>query len=238
MWGTPFKAEGIAYEKALRLDVLLKNRNKVFWGKQKGAGNETVVSTRHLTSMKFLEAKGILNPTDLHWFPSLDTSQLCGLSDFASLSFGVCLYNADYASPCLVKEGECNNTFDMLPYPSLSPGVFSNSCPLNRWCYPTTSSSASLFSFCLQSFPASGFFPMRQFSTSGGQSIGASASVSVLPMSIQGWFPLALTGWISFQSKGLSRVFSSTTVQKRPFFGVYPSLWHDSHIHTWLLGKP
>ena len=106
MWETPFKTEGIAYEKALRLDVLLKNRNNVFWGKEKGAGNETVVSTRHLTSMKFLEAKGILNPTDLLSFPSLDTSQLCGLSDFASLSFGVCLYNADYASPFLVKEGE------------------------------------------------------------------------------------------------------------------------------------
>ena len=99
-----------------------------------------------------------------------------------------------------------------------------NSCPLSWWCHPTISSSVVTFSSCPQSFPASGSFPMRQFFTSGGQSIGVSASASVLPMNIQGWFPLGLTGWISLQSKGLSRVFSNTTVQKHQFFGSQLSL--------------
>ena len=99
------------------------------------------------------------------------------------------------------------------PHPSPSPGACSNSCPLSRWCHPTISSSAVPFFSCLQSFPESGSFLMSQFFTSGGQSIGVSASASVLPMNIQGWFPLGWTGWISLQSKGLSRVFSSTTVQ-------------------------
>ena len=88
------------------------------------------------------------------------------------------------------------------------PEVDSNSSPLSWWCHPTSSSSVVPFSSCLQSFPASGSFPVSQFFTSGGQSTGASASASVLPMNIQGWFPLGLTGWISLQSKGLSRVFS------------------------------
>ena len=90
----------------------------------------------------------------------------------------------------------------------------------------------------LQSFSASGSFPMNQFFTSGGQSIGASASASVLPMNIQDWFPLEWTGWISLQSKGLSRVFFNTTVQKYQFFSAQLSLWFNSHIHTWLLEKP
>ena len=97
--------------------------------------------------------------------------------------------------------------------PSLSPRVFSNSCPLSPWCYLITWSSGALFSLCLQSFPASGSFPMSRLFTSGGQSIGASASASVLPVNIQGWFPLGLTGLISLQSKGLSRIFSITTVE-------------------------
>ena len=92
--------------------------------------------------------------------------------------------------------------------------------------------------FCLQSFPASGSFPMNQFFTSGDQSIGVSASASVLPMNIQDWFPLRLTGLIFLQSKGLSRVFFNTTVQKHQFFGTQLSLWSNSHIHTWLLEKP
>ena len=103
------------------------------------------------------------------------------------------------------------------PYPSPTPRVYSNSCPLSWWCHPTISSSVIPFS-CLQSFPASGSFQMSQFFTSGGQSTGLSASASVLPMNIQDWFPLGLTGWISLQSKGLSRVFSNTTVQKHQFF--------------------
>ena len=100
-----------------------------------------------------------------------------------------------------------------LPCPSLSPGVCSNLCPLSQWYYLTMSSSDAPFSFCLQSFPESGSFPMSQLFASGGQSIGVSASASVLPMSIQSWFPLRLTGWISLQSKGLSRVFSSISLK-------------------------
>ena len=106
-----------------------------------------------------------------------------------------------------------------LPYPSRPPGVCSNSCPLSRWCHPTISSSVTPFSSCPQSFPASGAFLLSQLFTSGGQSIGASASASVLLMTIQGLFPLELTGLISLQSKELSRVFPSTTVQKHQFSG-------------------
>ena len=99
-----------------------------------------------------------------------------------------------------------------------------NSCPLSWWCHPTISPSVIPFSSCLQSFPESGSFQMRQFFAFGGQSIGVSASASVLPMNIQGWFPLGWTGWISLQSKGLSKVFSNTTVQKHQFFGAQLSL--------------
>ena len=101
------------------------------------------------------------------------------------------------------------------PCLSPTPRVYSNSCPLNEWCHPTISSSVFPFSSCLQSFPGSGSFPVSQFFASGGQSIGVSASTSVLPMNIQGWFPLGWTGWISFLSKGLSRVFNTTVVKFR-----------------------
>ena len=121
-----------------------------------------------------------------------------------------------------------------LPCPSLSPGVCSNSCPLSQWCHPTVSSSVALFSSCPQSFPAPGSFSMCQLFASGGQSIGASASASILPMNIQDLFPLGLTGWISLLSKGLSRVFSSTRVQKHQFFRSQLSSQSNSHIHTWL----
>ena len=104
------------------------------------------------------------------------------------------------------------------PCPSPTARVYSNSCPLNWWCHPTTSSSVVPFSSRLQSFPGSGFFPVSQYFTSGGQSIRVSASAWVLPMNIQDRFPLGLTGWITLQSKGLSRVFSNTTVQKHQFF--------------------
>ena len=124
-----------------------------------------------------------------------------------------------------------------LPCPSPTPRASSNTCPLSPWCHPTISASV-VPSFCLQSFPDSGSFPMRKFFASGGQSIGASASASALPMNIQDWFPLGLTGWTSLQSKGLSRVFSNTTVQKHQYFGAQLSLWSSSHIHTWLLEKP
>ena len=102
---------------------------------------------------------------------------------------------------------------------------------------PTISSSVVPFSSCPESFPASGSFPVSQLFTNGDQNTGASASASVLPMNIQDLFPLGLTGWISLQSKGLSRVFSNTTVQKHQFFGTQPSLWSNSHICTWLLEK-
>ena len=108
-----------------------------------------------------------------------------------------------------------------LPCPSPTPGAYSETYPSSRWCHPTISSSVIPFSSCLQSFPASGSFPMSQFFTSGGQSIGASASVSVLPMNTQDGFLLGLTGWISLQSKGLSRVFFNTTIQKHQFFCAF-----------------
>ena len=125
-----------------------------------------------------------------------------------------------------------------LPCPSPTPGACSNLCPLCQWCHPTISSSVTPFSSCLLSFPASGAFLMSWLFSSRGESIGVSALASVLPMNIQDWFPLILTGLISLQSKGLSRVFSNTTVQKHQFFSTQLSLWFSSHIHTWLLGKP
>ena len=122
--------------------------------------------------------------------------------------------------------------------PSTSSGACSNSCPLSQWRCPTILSAVVSFSSCLQSFPASGSFLMSQFFALGGQSIGVSASASVLPMNTQDWSPLGWTGWISLQYKGLSRVFSNTTVQKHQFFATQLSLWANSHIHTWLLEKP
>ena len=107
-----------------------------------------------------------------------------------------------------------------LPCPAPTPGVYLNSCPSSQWCHPTISSSVVPFSSCLQSCPASGSFPMSQFFASGGQSIGVSASASVLSMNIQDWSPLGWTDWISLLSKGLSRVFSNTTVQKHQFFSA------------------
>ena len=125
-----------------------------------------------------------------------------------------------------------------LPCPSPTPGVHSNPCTLSRWWHPTISSSVVPFSSCPQSFPASGSFQMSQLFASGGQSIGVSASTSLLPMNTQDWSSLGWTGWISLQSKGLSRVFSNTTVQKHQFFCAQLSLWSNSHIHTWPLEKP
>ena len=120
----------------------------------------------------------------------------------------------------------------------LARWVCSNSCPSSQSCHPNISSSVIPFSSHLQSFPASGPFPVSQFFKSGGQSIAVSTSASALPMNIQDWFPLRLTGLISLESKGLSRVFSNTTVQKYQFFSAQLSLWSNSHTHTWLLEKP
>ena len=123
------------------------------------------------------------------------------------------------------------------PCPSQTPRTYSNSCPLSQWCHLAISSSVVPFS-CLQSFPTSGSFLMSRLFTSGGQSTGVSASVSVLPMNTQDWSSLGWTGWISLQSKGPSRVFSNTTVQKHQFFGTQLSSQSNSHIHTWPLEKP
>ena len=124
------------------------------------------------------------------------------------------------------------------PCPSPSPGVHSDSRPSSQWCHPATSSSVVPSSSCPQSLPASGSFPMSQLFTWVGQSIGVSASASVLPMNTQVLSPLVWTGWIFLQSKGLSRVFSNTTVQKHQFFGAQLSSQSNSHIHTWPQEKP
>ena len=137
----------------------------------------------------------------------------------------------DYAKSCLTLWPH-GLQHPRLPYPSLSLGVCSNSCPFSWGCHPTISSSVVPFSSCPPSSPASGSFPVSWLSASGGQSIGPSASTSVILMNIQSWFPLGWPGWISFLSQGLSRVFSNTTVWKHQFFGVQPSLWSNSQIHN------
>ena len=124
------------------------------------------------------------------------------------------------------------------PCPSPTPGACSNSCPSSLWYHPTIPSSVVAFPSCPQSLPASGSFPMSQLFTWGGQRIGVSALASVLPRNIQDWSPLGWTDWISLQSKGLSRVFSNSTVQKHQFFSTQLSSQSNSHIHTWPLEKP
>ena len=124
------------------------------------------------------------------------------------------------------------------PCPSPTPGIHSNSRPLSQWCHPAISSSVIPFSSCSQSLPASDSSPMSQLYTWSGQSTGVSALASFLPKNTQGWSPLEWTGWISLQSKGLSEVFSNTTVQKHQFFGAQLSSQSNSHIHTWPQEKP
>ena len=128
--------------------------------------------------------------------------------------------------------------YAMLPCPSPTPGAYSNACSPSQWCHPTISSSIIPFSSCLQSFTASGSFQMSQFFTSDEQNTLFSALASVLPLNIQDWYPLGWTGWIFLLSKGLSRVFSNTTIQKHQLFGAQLSLYSNSHIPTWLLEKP
>ena len=203
----------------------------------------------------FLEKDWILSS---FWFlASWDwSSGLCGLCigwDFADFLFVVCLFFVGYfihlysfmvccgcsvaqSRPALCDPMDCSTP--VLPVLHHLPELAQNSCPSSQWCHPTISSSVVPFSSCPQSFPASGSFPRTRLFTSGGQSIGASASASIVPMTIQGRFPLGLTSLISLLVKGLSRVFSSPTVQKHQFFGAQPSLWFNSHIHTWLLETP
>ena len=156
----------------------------------------------------------------IYWIPTL-----CDMYRFGSVQLLSCVqvfvtpWNAAYQD-----------------FPSIiNSRSLTNSCPLSQWCHPTILSSVVPFSSHPQSFPASGSFPMSQLFTLDDQSIGVSSSASVLPMNIQGWFSLGSTGLISLLSKGLSRVFSSTTVQKHQFFCAQPSLWSNSHICTWLL---
>ena len=137
-------------------------------------------------------------------------------SDWNSVQFS-CSVMSDFLRPHGLQHTR-------LPCPLPAPGVYPNSCALSRWCHPTISSSVVPFSSCSQSLPASGSFQMSQLFASGGQSIGVSASASVLPMNTQDWFPLGWTGWISLQSKGLSRVFSNTIVQKHQFLSAQLSL--------------
>ena len=131
-----------------------------------------------------------------------------------------------------------NHSTPGLPVHHQLPEFTQNSCPSSHWCHPAISSSVIPFSSCPQALPASGSFPMSQLFTWGGQSTGVSASASVLPMNTQDWSPLGWTSWLSLQSKGLSRVFSNTTVEKHKFFGAQLSSLSNSHIHTWLLEKP
>ena len=152
----------------------------------------------------------------------------------------ICQFNSVQSCLTLWDPKDDSTPGTRLPCPSPTPGACSNSCPLSWWCHPTISSSLIPFYSCLQSFPASGSFPMSRLFTPGGHSIGASTSASVLLMNIQGWLPLGSTGLI-LQFKELSRVFSSTIIQKHLFFSSHTSLLFShskSHICTWRLEKP
>ena len=144
--------------------------------------------------------------------------------------FVFCCCSIIQSCPMLCNPMDCS-TSD-LPVPYYLPDLAQIHVHWAGWCHPTILSSVVHFSSCLQSFPASGPFPVSQVFPSGGQSIGVSASASVLPMNIQGWSPSEWTGWISLQSKGLSRVLSNATLQKHQFFSTQPSLWSNTHIHT------
>ena len=154
-----------------------------------------------------------------------------------NLDFGLSVQLSSVAQSCpTLQPHELQHA--RLPGPTPTPRVHSNSFPLSRWCHLAISSSVVPLSSCPQSLPASESFPMSQLFTWGGQSTGVSALASVLPMNTQDWSPLEWTGWISLQSKGFSRVFSNTTVQKHHFFGAQLSSQSNSHIHTWPLEKP
>ena len=170
------------------------------------------------------------------WYDAYVTS---GLKVFLSFNFNVLFSSIQFSLSVVsdfLRPHELQHAKP--PCPSPTPGVHSNSCPLSRWCHPAISSSVVPFSSCPQSLPASGCFPMGQLFTWSGQSIGVSALASVLPKNTQDWSALEWTGWISLQSKGLSRVFSNTTVQKHQFFSAQLSSQYNSHIYTWPQEKP
>ena len=194
---------------------------------------------KYWSGLPFSSPGDLPNPGIKHGSPALQADSLSSEPPGNSLQCHPWAFQNEYSvqfslvtqlCPTLCNPMDCN-TPGFLPCPLPTPRACSNSCPSSRWCHPTISSSVVPFSSCLQSFPASRSFPRSQFFTSGGQSIGDSASASVLPINIQDWFPLRLTGLISLQSKKLSRDFSNTTVQKHQFFGTQLSLWSNSHIH-------
>ena len=164
-------------------------------------------------------------PTTVHYY----------VNHFSPLSLYSVQFSRSVVSNTLRPHGSQHTR---LPCPSPTPGVYPNSCPSSRWFHPAISSSVIPFSSCPQSLPASESFPMGQLFAWGGQSVGVSASTSALPMNTHNWCPLEGIGWISLQFKGLSRVFSNTTVQKHQFFSALPSSQSNSHIHTWPQEKP
>ena len=189
------------------------------------------------TQLHFIES--ILNGVCLfltpHHYFSLEDEKICSCKGPIMFFFSSVQFSSSIMSDSLQPHG---SQHARPPWPSPTPRVHPNSCTLSRWCHPAISSSVVPFFSCPQSLPASESFPMNQPFAWSGQSIGVSASASVLPVNTQDWSPLRWTGWISLQSKGLSRVFSNTTVQKHQFFGAQVSSQSNSHIHTWPLGKP
>ena len=161
------------------------------------------------------------------------SSEIMNLTSFTVAIMNLQLSSFAQSCPTLCDPMDCS----VPGCPSPTPGVYSNSCPLSQWCHPTISSSVIPFSTHLQFFLASGSFQMSQFFASHGQNIRISSSASVLPMNAQDWFPLQWTGWISLLPKGLSSVFSNTTIQKHQFFGAQLSLQCNSYIHTWPMEK-
>ena len=172
--------------------------------------------------------KDLLTNAKISWAPSICRA-VWYLSSFSSVQFSHSVVSNS------LRPHESQHTRP--PCQSPTPGVYSNSGSSSQWCHPAISSSVIPFSSCPQSLPASGSFPTSQLFAWGGQCTGVSASASVLPMNTQDWFPLGWTCWISLQSKGLSRVFSNTIVQKHQLFGTQLSLESNSHIYIWLLEK-
>ena len=168
------------------------------------------------------------------WFHKIELFENSACGRILFLPFSI-LFRSDQISHSVMSDSlwPHESQHARPPCPSPTPRVHSDSCPWNQWCHPATSSSVVPFSSCPQSLPASESFPMSQLFAWGGQSTGVSALVSFLPKKSQGWSPSEWTGWISLQSKGLSGVFSNTTVQKHQFFGTQPSSQSNSHIHTW-----
>ena len=183
-------------------------------------------SVHGILQARILKWVAMPSSTESKYFLACDKLKFC----FLELSHFSCSVVSNSLQPHVLQHAR-------LPCLSPPPGACANSSPTSWWCHPTISSSVVPFTSCPQSFPASSeSFPVSQFFASSGQCFGVSASV--LSMNIQDWFPFGLAGLISLQSKGLSRVFSNTTVQKPQFFGAQLSLWSNSHIHTWLLEKP